>query len=107
MDATPLRLIAPPGVTLTGAVLKQVGVEPSTQAAIYNVVTEGAFSVGVSGLGSLSGAANGDADDSDAPSITEGQPQIYAHLPWLVGLAFAALAAGLLLLWRRPLPPNA
>jgi hypothetical protein len=107
MDTTPMRLIAPPGVTFAGKALQQVGVEPSTQATIYNVLTEREFTVDVAGVGSLNAGANAATDESDAPSVTEGRPQIYAHLPWLLASAFCVLAVGLLLLWRSPLPPDA
>ena len=101
MPAGPIRLVAPSGVTLAGNDIQQVGTEPKTQATIYNVVAANNFSVLVSGTGSLHG--NGDADagqDSDEPAIVQGKPQIYAHLGWLVTLAFAVLGVGLIALFR-------
>ncbi len=102
MPAGPLRLVAPSGVTLAGNDIQQVGTEPKTQATIYNVVAAGNFSVLVSGTGSLHG--NGDAEaaqDGDEPAIVQGKPQIYAHLGWLVTLAFSVLGVGLIALFRN------
>jgi hypothetical protein len=104
MPTTPLRMIAPSGVTLAGKELEKVGTEPKTQATIYTVVAPagGAFSAEITGTGSLhpegSDAAAG--DDSESPQVTEGPPQIYHHLGWLVGLALAALGVGLVVLFR-------
>ncbi len=100
--STPLRLVAPAGVTLAGNDIQQVGTEPKTQATIYNVTAPGNFSALVSGVGSLNGNADADAgqDTSDEPKIIEGKPQIYAHLGWLVALAFSVLGVGLIFLYR-------
>jgi hypothetical protein len=40
-------------------------------------------------------------DDSESPKITEGRPQIYAHLPWLIGLALCILTVGFVALFRN------
>lgn len=101
MPAGPLRLVAPPGVTLTGKDIEQVGTEPKTQATIYNVLPAGSFSVLVSGAGSLHNAnADASPDTSDEPQIVQGIPQIYTHLGWLVTLIFSILAVGLIALFR-------
>ena len=99
MPTGPLRLIAPQGVTLTSKDLESVGVEPKTQATIYTVNATGPFSFDLAGTGSLRPPSEDDSDTSDRPAITEGQPQIYRHLGWLVGLAFSILAAGLIYLY--------
>ena len=100
MAAGPLRLIAPPGVTLAGNDIQQVGTEPKTQATIYNVTAAGNFSVDVTGTGALHPDDASSQQDSDAPQVTEGEPRIYAHLPWLLTLAFSILGIGLLILYR-------
>jgi hypothetical protein len=99
MPAGPLRLIAPAGVTLSGKDLQSVGTEPKTQASIYTVIASGAFSADISGVGSLRPPEATEADQSDAPQVTEGQPQVYRHLGWLLGLALSILAAGLVFLY--------
>ncbi len=103
MSAGPLRLVAPQGVTLGGKDLQEVGTEPKTQATIYNVTASDLFTVAVSGTGSLRADSGSDASaagESESPQVTEGQPQIYAHLRWLVAFAFAILGVGLVYLFR-------
>ncbi len=102
MPAGPLRLIAPPGVTLAGKDIQSVGTEPKTQANIYTVIAPAAFSVDITGTGSLHNNDQSAAqqDDGDSPQVTEGQPRIYTHLPWLLALAFCILGIGLVVLYR-------
>jgi len=99
MSSGPLRLIAPAGVTLSGKDLQSVGTEPKTQANIYTVVAPSAFSAEIAGIGSLRGPEPTEADQSESPQVTEGQPQIYRHMGWLLGLALAILAVGLAFLY--------
>jgi hypothetical protein len=99
MPAGPLRLIAPAGVTLAGKDLQSVGTEPKTQASIYTVIASGAFSADITGVGSLRPPETTEADQSDSPQVTEGQPQVYRHLGWLLGLALSILAVGLVFLY--------
>jgi hypothetical protein len=103
MPAGPLRLIAPSGVTLAGKDVESVGTEPKTQASIYTVIAAGPFSVNVAGTGTLHNDGTdtaAQADDSDSPQVSEGLPQIYTHLPWLLALAFCVLGVGLVVLYR-------
>jgi hypothetical protein len=100
MPAGPLRLIAPPGVTFSGNDIQQIGTEPKTQATIYNVTATGNFSFDIAGTGSLHQPEADTGDDSDRPQVTEGNPPIYAHLGWLLMLAFGILGVGLVFLFR-------
>ncbi len=101
MPAGPLRLVAPPGVTLAGKDIQQLGTEPKTQATIYNVVANDNFSVDITGTGSLRKGDDSTAgDNSDAPQVTEGRPRVYSHLGWMVALAFSVLGVGLIVLFR-------
>jgi hypothetical protein len=100
MSGGPLRLIAPPGVTLSGNDIQQIGTEPKTQATIYNVTAPDLFSFDIAGTGSLHQPDAGTEDDADRPQVTEGNPQIYAHRGWLLTLALGILAVGLLFLFR-------
>jgi hypothetical protein len=100
---TPVRLIAPAGVTLTSKDIQNVGTEPKTQATIYSLTAEGNYSVDIAGIGSLHPPTDDAAtapDNSDSPPITEGEPQIYKYLPWMVGVALTILALGLVMLYR-------
>lgn len=101
MQAGPLRLVVPPGVMLSGKDVQRIGTEPRTQANIYNVIAPSEFAIDVAGTGSLRGTDDsGSQDDSDSPKVTEGRPQIYTHLPWLLVLALSILAVGFLALFR-------
>lgn len=100
MPAGPLRLVAPPGLTLAGSDVQKIGIEPTTQATIFNVIRSGNFSVDIAGSGSLHPDNSSESDDSDAPQITEGKPPIYAHRNLLIALALAILALGVVVLYR-------
>ena len=109
MISGPLRLVAPSGVTLSGKDVQLLGTEPNTRASIYNVLSSGAYSFDIAGTGSLHGPG-GDAaagsDDNESPQITEGDPQIYTHMGWLIGLALGVLAIGVVVLFRSsPVQP--
>jgi hypothetical protein len=101
MPSGPLRLIAPAGVTLSGKDLQAMGAEPKTQANIYTVTAAGAFSAEIAGIGSLRGPEATQPDQNDSPQVIEGQPQIYRHMGWLLGLALAILAVGLVFLYMN------
>lgn len=100
MPAGPLRLIAPPGVTFSGKDIQQIGTEPKTQATIYNVTAPDLFSFNITGTGSLHQQDTDTEDDADRPQVVQANPQIYAHLGWLLTLAFAILGVGLIFLFR-------
>lgn len=93
-----VRLVAPAGVTLAGDGIQLLGREPRTQAAIYSI--EGnEYAVRIEGSGTLRAAAE-DSEDS-GPGLQQILPRIYDRAAWIVGLALAALMAGLVLLYRR------
>ncbi len=101
MPSSPLRLIAPPGVTLSGDDIQQIGTEPKTQATIYNVTAPDLFSFNIAGVGSLHQQDTAaDEDDSDRPQVVQANPQIYAHMGWMLALAFGILGVGLVFLFR-------
>jgi len=100
MPAGPLRLVAPPGLVLTGEDIQKLGVEPTTQATIYNVIRNGDFTVQITGTGSLHPEAESTSEDGDAPQVTEGKPPIYAHRDLLIVLALAILSLGMIALYR-------
>jgi hypothetical protein len=94
-------LIAPSGVTLAGKDIQNIGTEPKTQAGIYNVIVPDAFSMDITGTGSLHTAEEASATDtSDSPQVVEGPPRIYQHMLWLLALVLGILATGLVLLFR-------
>jgi len=94
-------LIVPAGVTLAGKDLQNVGTEPKTLANVYTVTAASAFSADIIGVGSLRTPETAQPDQSESPPVTEGQPQIYRHMGWLLGLALAILAVGLVFLYTN------
>jgi hypothetical protein len=100
MPTGPLRVIAPPGVAFSGKDVQQMGTEPKTQATIYNVTAADLFSFNIAGIGSLHQQDTDTEDDADRPQVTQANPQIYAHLGWLLTIMFSILGVGLLFLFR-------
>jgi hypothetical protein len=94
-------LVIPTGVTLKGDNLELAGQEPKTQANIYRIKGD-EYKVTVEGTGSLTPAteASGGEDDTGAPTIQEVKPRIYDRLYLILGIAFATLAAGSVVLYR-------
>jgi hypothetical protein len=94
----PMRLVVPPGVTLTGDNIQPMGQEPTTQATIYNVATD-RFQVQVEGMVAATSASGG--EDAGVPQIHEGPPPVYARMWWIFGLSLFILTLGAALLYRR------
>jgi len=111
----PTRLVAPSGVTLQGEGLNSLGAEPQTQANLYET-TAPAFEVTVKGTGSLQGAQNAGAgggaagpsdngDESGATLRTILPPGFEDRRVTILAIAFAALALGFVLLYRKGQTP--
>ncbi len=93
-------LVIPTGVTIRGDNVELAGQEPKTQANIYRIKGD-QYKVTVEGTGSLQpGDSSGGDDNSGAPGIEEVKPRIYDQLYWILGIAFATLAAGSVVLYR-------
>lgn len=100
-------LVVPNGVTLKGDDIELAGQEPKTQASIYRIKAA-SFKVEVDGSGSLQQAeassSQGGDDDSGMPTIQEVKPRIYDRLYWILGMSFAILGLGAVLLSRHHTP---
>ena len=98
------HLVTPGTVTVTGDGIELAGREPQTQANIYNL-TGLDYNLLIDGIGSLraddSAGAAGPGDDGGSPQVEIKKPRIYAQLPWVLSLAFAILALGGTMLYRR------
>ena len=94
-------LVIPSGVTLKGDDFDLIGQEPKTQANIYKI-KKASFQVELDGTGALAPLGGDAAQDEDngAPSIQEVNPRIYEKLYWILGIAFAILGLGSVLLYR-------
>jgi hypothetical protein len=95
------RLVTPASVTIEGEGLEALGQEPTTKAHIYNAASA-AYSVKITGTGSLRNqeAAAPDEDPGE-PQIEEKPARIYTRMEWVLGLGFAVLGLGGVLLYRR------
>jgi hypothetical protein len=94
------NLVVPAGVTAKSDDLELAGTEPKTQASIYRI-KKANFSVEVDGTGALTDQAQGSADDNGQPQVQEVKPRIYASMYWILGMAFAILGLGSVLLARN------
>ena len=93
------NLVVPSGVTAKSDDLDLAGTEPKTQASIYRI-KNASFKVEVQGTGLLP-QAEGSADDNGQPQVQEVKPRIYESLYWILGMAFAILGLGSVLLARN------
>jgi hypothetical protein len=89
------RLVAPAGVTLRGDNLIDEGPEPRTRASIFTVK-------GTEYTIEIDGAAMETGDEG--PAIQQIPPRIYDRMLLVLGLAFAILALGFLLMYRGGAP---
>jgi len=96
------NLVVPNGVTVKSDDLELAGTEPKTQASIYRIKTA-SFKVEVDGTGLLAtpGQSEGSGDDNGQPQVQEVKPRIYESMYWILGMAFAILGLGSVLLARN------
>ncbi len=98
---TPLRIAVPNGVTVAGDGVKQIGTEPTMQAAIYEVAGA-TYRLSIEGAGALQRAAASSDDEEDAgPRIQEILPRVYDRAPWVIAATLVALACGFVILYRK------
>jgi len=91
-------IAVPNGVELKGAGIKDEGKEPTTQASIFRVEAQ-ALDLTMTGTGELTGGG-GEEAESKGPPIEQIKARPYDKLPLLLGLLFAILGCGFLLLYR-------
>ena len=94
------NLVVPAGVTAKSDDLELAGQEPKTQASIYRIKNAN-FKVEVAGTGALQAQSEGSADDTGQPQVQEVKPRIYDSMYWILGMAFAILGLGSVLLARN------
>jgi hypothetical protein len=97
------RLVTPSTVTLEGSGIESLGQEPQTKAHIYSA--GGAdYSVKITGTGSLRNqeAAAPDEDTGESQGLEEKPARVYSRMYWVLGMAFAILGLGGVLLYRKP-----
>jgi hypothetical protein len=96
-------LIAPQGMSFKGDKLTERGVEPRTQANIYET-SAGPFTILVEGAGTLRGQTQESSSDEERGNtpIDVIQPRIYDRVYWILGIAFALLGIAFFRLYGRP-----
>jgi len=93
------NLVVPNGVTVKSDDLELAGTEPKTQASIYRIKNAN-FKVEVDGTGVLA-ESQGSGDDNGQPQVEQVKPRIYESMYWILGMAFAILGLGSVLLARN------
>jgi hypothetical protein len=101
--AMPTFLVTPPSVTLAGDGIDNLGEEPQTKAHTYRVTAPAAFKVTMEGTGSLRNAESPAAQEEDngQPKIEVASARVYTKANWVLGLTFAILALGGVMLFRK------
>lgn len=84
----PVRLVAPEGIRAEGKALKELGQEPSTKAAIYDIIGN-SYEIRLSGTGALQQAPAASESEEDGPRIERILPPGYERW-WKIALALAA-----------------
>lgn len=84
----PVRLVVPEGITAESAVLKPLGQEPSTRAAIFDVAGN-EYDIRLSGTGALPQTPPAGETEEDGPRIERILPPGYERW-WKVALALIA-----------------
>ena len=100
LPATQAMIAVPNGVSLKGTGIKDEGKEPTTQASIFRVDAQ-ALDLVMEGTGDLAGPGGGEEAASKGPVVEQIKARPYDKLAVLLGLAFAILACGFALLFRR------
>jgi hypothetical protein len=102
-----ISIVVPRGVKIQGDGIVSRGVEPSTQAEIFDTPAAKAWKFSIEGTGTLRGGASENAQNADAGSsedngfsVEEGKPQIYGKLPWMLACAGAIFILGFAILYR-------
>lgn len=99
IPALQAMIAVPNGVELKGTGIKDEGKEPTTQASIFKVETQN-LDLTITGVGDLAGPGGGDENAPRGPEIEQIHARPYDKLPWVLGLTFAILACGFVLLYR-------
>lgn len=111
LGKSPLLLVTPEAVKLSGTALKEEGIKELGQngarARVYEVsaAAGASYEVAIDGVGTLQTGGGGEAEqqneDDGSPKPTAGNARVYERLPWVLGLTFSILGLGGALLYRR------
>ena len=99
--AGPVRLLLPKGIKPEGAGIKEMGVEPSTQAMIYDVTTK-ALNLTLTGTGQVNSLQPTERSEDDGPTIEQIQPPGFdRNKYWILGLMLSILAVSFIAQYAR------
>jgi len=84
----PVRLVVPEGIQAEGAALKELGQEPSTRAAIFDIIGA-SYEIQLSGTGALPQTPAAGESEEDGPRIERILPPGYERW-WKIALALVA-----------------
>jgi hypothetical protein len=94
-------LVVPPGVTLAGDGLSDLGTEPRTQAHVFGLPGT-TYKIALTGTAPAPEPGSPAAEEPDNGPVPEAvPPRIYGNAVPILGLALAILAVGFALLYRR------
>jgi hypothetical protein len=96
----PTFLVTPQSVKLAGDGIDDLGEEPQTRAHTYRV-RSASFTVKMEGTGSLRTAEAPADEDNGSPKIEIAPARVYTRMGWVLGLTFAILALGGVMLFRK------
>ena len=89
-------------VTLEGEGVESLGQEPQTQAHIYSMPGRGLYGENHRhGLAAKRGGRRAARRGPGQPQLEEKAARVYSRMDWVLGLAFAILGLGGVLLYRR------
>ncbi len=93
-------LIAPNGITMTGANLTDLGTEPRTQAHIFGLQGT-SYKIQLTGAAAEAPAPTADEEADSGPQIEAILPRVNSQTPAILALALGILALGFVLLYRK------
>jgi hypothetical protein len=93
-------LIVPNGITLAAEHVNDLGVEPRTQAHIYGL-TGTSYNIQLTGAEVATPDAAAQPEQDSGPQIQPILPRIYTQVKPILAIAFAILALGFVLLYRK------
>jgi len=98
-------LIVPPGVTLAGDGLSDLGVEPKSQDHIFGLPATSYKITLTGGAAPPSDADTSSASQDQGPPIEAILPRLYGNVYVILGLSLAILAVGFVMLYRKSSVP--
>jgi hypothetical protein len=96
-------LVIPKGVSMSGANLTDMNIEPRTQAHVY-ILKGAVYKVDLSGAPLESSPSADAGQESNGPAYEPMMPRVFGKAKWILALTLGILAIGFTLLYRAPAP---